>query len=256
MLLLGQIYSKYRFFFLFYSIPFLYLASSNNNRYIMKKVIVLFIVSMVISSSFGQKARSVKSPLDSVAYAIGVSMYQGVKQLDLDLDLDVIADGMEAAYKEKAIFTAEEANAYIQEYLSGLEARRVEENKEAGIKFLEENKAAEGVVVTESGLQYEIIVEGEGPKPVAKDQVKVHYTGTLLDGTVFDSSVERGEPAVFGVTQVIKGWGEVLQLMPVGSKYKVFIPSDLAYGDRGSGREIKPGSTLVFEIELIEIVSK
>ena len=117
-----------------------------------------------------------------------------------------------------------------------------------------ENKTMSGVITTESGLQYQVVTEGKGAKPTADDKVKVHYTGTLLNGTKFDSSVDRGEPAEFGVGQVIKGWTEVLQLMPVGSKYIVWIPSELAYGERGAGADIRPNSTLKFEIELLEIV--
>lgn len=210
----------------------------------------------MIVSSFGQKNKSLKCAEDSLAYAIGVSMYQGVERLNVDMNMDIIAGGLKAAQKDDALFSSEEANAYIQEYMKEMEGKVVDVNKEVGNKFLEENKSNEGVVVSQSGLQYKVLKTGAGPIPVAEDQVKVHYTGSLLDGTVFDSSVERGEPAVFGVTQVIKGWVEVLQLMPVGSKYKVFIPSDLAYGDRGAGEDIKPGSTLIFEIELLEIISK
>ena len=128
-----------------------------------------------------------------------------------------------------------------------------EKNKVANEKFLEDNKSKDGVKVTESGLQYSVIKEGTGEKPTAESKVKVHYHGTLIDGTVFDSSVERGEPAEFGVNQVIRGWTEGLQLMSVGSKYKFFIPQDLAYGARQTGEKIKPYSTLVFEVELLEV---
>ena len=130
------------------------------------------------------------------------------------------------------------------------------ENKKTGTAFLTENKAKPGVVTTTSGLQYSVEKEGTGAKPTATDRVKVHYTGKLLDGKVFDSSVERGQPAEFGVGEVIKGWTEALQLMPIGSKWKLFIPADLAYGDRGAGADIKPGSTLVFDVELIDIVKQ
>ena len=127
------------------------------------------------------------------------------------------------------------------------------ENIAAGAKYLEENKKREGVKVTESGLQYEVLTAGSGPKPAASDTVSVHYHGTLLDGTVFDSSVERGVPAEFAVGGVIPGWTEALQLMPTGSKWKVVIPSELAYGPRGAGRDIGPHATLVFEVELLDI---
>ena len=152
----------------------------------------------------------------------------------------------------------------VQQVLSGYFQKKQEEkmkeqqaegekNKAGNEKFLEENKTKEGVKVTESGLQYIVLKEGTGAKPTAESKVKVHYHGTLIDGTVFDSSVDRGEPAEFGVNQVIKGWTEGLQLMSVGSKYKFFIPQDLAYGARQAGEKIKPYSTLVFEVELLEI---
>ena len=131
--------------------------------------------------------------------------------------------------------------------------KEVDENSAAGEAFLNEKRAEEGVVFTESGLGYKVITEGEGESPTPADRVTVHYTGTLIDGTVFDSSVERGRPATFGVTQVIGGWVEGLQLMKPGSKFEFYIPSDLAYGDGGSGDSIPPASTLVFEVELISI---
>ncbi len=150
--------------------------------------------------------------------------------------------------------TPQAAQAYMQTYFMEASTRDAKKTKEEGEKFLNENKTKKDVITTESGLQYQVVTEGTGEKPTAEDKVKVHYTGTLLDGTVFDSSVERGEPAEFGVGQVIKGWTEVLQLMPAGSKYIVWIPSELAYGERGAGGDIKPNSTLKFEIELLEIV--
>ena len=127
------------------------------------------------------------------------------------------------------------------------------DTKEQGLKFLEENKLKEGVVVTESGLQYEVLTMGNGKKPSETDRVKVHYHGTLIDGTVFDSSVERGEPIVFGLNQVIKGWTEGVQLMPVGSKFRFYIPYELGYGERGAGQQIPPYATLIFEVELLGI---
>lgn len=155
------------------------------------------------------------------------------------------------------VMTMEAAQEYTRTAMETIKAKAMEEkyadNKAAGEKFLAENKTKEGVITTESGLQYKVETEGTGAKPTAEDQVKVHYTGTLLDGTKFDSSVDRGEPAVFGVGQVIKGWTEILQIMPVGSKYVIWVPSDLAYGEQGT-RGIKPNSTLKFEVELLDIV--
>ncbi len=128
------------------------------------------------------------------------------------------------------------------------------ETKQAGEKFLEENKNKPGVITLQSGLQYQVLKEGTGPKPGPTEKVKCHYHGTLIDGTIFDSSVDRGQPATFAVNGVIKGWVEALQLMPVGSKWKLFIPANLAYGDRQAGAKILPGATLIFEVELLEIV--
>lgn len=177
----------------------------------------------------------------------------------LTMDMQFLRQGLINGISEYegAPLTAEAAQKYFNETMEGLQAKKMEtqygENKRAGEAFLAENAKREGVVTTASGLQYEVIKEGKGPKPVETDKVKVHYHGTLIDGTVFDSSVDRGTPAEFGVNQVIKGWIEGLQLMPVGSKYKFYIPQELAYGstDRGT---IKPFSALVFEVELIEIV--
>ncbi|MEA4984843.1 hypothetical protein SDC9_44422 [bioreactor metagenome] len=153
--------------------------------------------------------------------------------------------------------TADEARDYFNGTMEALQAKKMEaqynDNKVAGQNFLAENAKKEGVITTASGLQYEVIKKGNGPLPKDTDKVKVHYHGTLVDGTVFDSSVDRGQPAEFGVTQVIKGWVEGLQLMPVGSKYKFYIPQELAYGSQSQG-QIKPFSTLIFEVELLEIV--
>jgi FKBP-type peptidyl-prolyl cis-trans isomerase len=152
--------------------------------------------------------------------------------------------------------TTEEADQVIRRFFEAAGEKEGQLNLETGNAFLEENKSREGVNTTASGLQYEVISEGDGPKPSADDRVRVHYHGTLIDGTVFDSSVERGEPAVFGVGQVIPGWTEALQLMPVGSKWKIYVPSNLAYGERGAGADIGPNTTLIFEVELLEIVEE
>ena len=147
----------------------------------------------------------------------------------------------------------DQVNQILNEFFEGMQKKAEGNNSELGKAFLADNKNKPGVTETASGLQYQVITEGTGPKPTAKNQVKVHYTGTLIDGTVFDSSVSRGEPATFGVTQVISGWVEGLQLMPKGSKYKFFIPSNLAYGAQGAGKAIGPNATLIFEVELLDI---
>ncbi|QJW92423.1 FKBP-type peptidyl-prolyl cis-trans isomerase [Spirosoma taeanense] len=203
------------------------------------------------------------SSLDSISYSIGLYMAQNLKQQGMtDLNSTLLSRGIEDALKGgKTQLSQEQAgqilNAYAQKQYAIHNAENLKasaENKKIGEAFLAENKTKSGVTTTASGLQYSIEKEGTGAKPTATDRVKVHYTGRLLDGKVFDSSVERGQPAEFGVGEVIRGWTEALQLMPVGSKWKLYIPAELAYGDRGAGAEIKPGSTLVFDVELLDIV--
>ncbi len=202
---------------------------------------------------------------DSLSYSIGLYMAQNLKQNGMnDLNTAVLVRGLEDALKgQKAQLSQEQAgqilNAYGQKQMAARQAEASKasaENRKIGDAFLAENKAKAGVTTTASGLQYSVQKEGTGAKPTATDKVKVHYTGKLLDGKVFDSSVERGQPAEFGVNEVIKGWTEALQLMPVGSKWTLYIPSELAYGDRGAGADIKPGSTLVFDVELLDIVKQ
>ncbi len=176
----------------------------------------------------------------------------------LTMDYKLLRQGMiNGVAGSDAGMTADEARDYFNGTMEALQAKKMEaqynDNKVAGQNFLAENAKKEGVITTASGLQYEVIKKGNGPLPKDTDKVKVHYHGTLVDGTVFDSSVDRGQPAEFGVTQVIKGWVEGLQLMPVGSKYKFYIPQELAYGSQSQG-QIKPFSTLIFEVELLEIV--
>ncbi len=193
--------------------------------------------------------------MDSVSYSLGVLVAQNLKQQGLDaVDATSFANGLEAALKGDSLkIDVNTANETVQQYMQAQQSKKFEKNISEGKKFLEENAKRPGVTTLPSGLQYEVLKAGTGPKPTADDQVTVHYTGTLLDGTVFDSSVERGEPATFGVTQVIPGWVEALQLMPVGSKWKLYIPYDLAYGERAAGPTIGPYSTLIFEVELLEI---
>jgi len=171
------------------------------------------------------------------------------------LNLAILFTALEKAYQnENTLFTAEEANLYIQDYFQKHQAKSSMNNTEEGKLFLEANKTKDGVVELPSGLQYKVLVAGEGDSPTAADQVRVHYTGTLINGTVFDSSVERGESIVFGVSQVISGWTEALQLMKPGAKWVLYIPSELAYGAQGAGGVIGPNSTLIFEVELLEVV--
>lgn len=206
-----------------------------------------------------------KTSQDSISYSIGLFMAQNLKQQGMnDLNQAMLTKGLQDAMGGgKTRLTQEQAgtvlNAYAQKQYAARNAESQKasaENKKIGNAFLAENKTKPGVVTTASGLQYIVEKEGTGAKPTASDRVKVHYTGKLLDGKVFDSSVERGTPAEFGVSEVIKGWTEALQLMPVGSKWKLFIPAEIAYGDRGAGADIRPGSTLVFDVELLDIVKQ
>ncbi len=194
--------------------------------------------------------------MEKVSYALGLSLGNNLKNSGIDqLDYAKLAKGIEDVLEQNpAEMSVQEAQAVINEFFQALQEKVAESTIKAGKEFLAENGKRPGVVTLESGLQYEVVVAGNGAVPKSTDQVKVHYHGTLIDGTIFDSSVRRGEPATFGVTQVISGWVEALQLMPVGSKWKLFIPSNLAYGAQGAGQQIGPHTTLVFEVELIDIV--
>lgn len=210
------------------------------------------------------KFEASQSLIDSVSYLMGAGDGKGLIEsfkkagLDTLVNVNIYLDALITSAKKEEVKIDGESNIeMVNKFFNDIKEKdlmtKFGENKKSGEEFLAKNKAVEGVTETASGLQYEVITEGNGPRPAFTDKVKVHYTGTLLDGTVFDSSVERGEPAVFGVGQVIKGWTEALQLMPVGSKWKLYIPYNIAYGTRDMG-EIKPYSMLTFEVELIEIV--
>jgi len=203
-----------------------------------------------------QPAAALKSAEDSLSYAIGLSVAgfykeQGVQNVNANIVARAITDVLKTG---KPLMNDQQANSCIINFVQKAKAEKAEPNKKAGEAFLAENKTKPGVVTLPSGLQYIVLKEGTGAKPVATDKVKCHYKGTLIDGTVFDSSIDRGQPIEFAVTGVIPGWTEALQLMAVGSKWKLFIPSNLGYGDQGAGAAIKPGSTLIFEVELLDIV--
>jgi FKBP-type peptidyl-prolyl cis-trans isomerase FklB len=203
-----------------------------------------------------------KTLKDKASYAIGQNIGRSFKAQKLDLDLKLLVKGMEdVTTGAKPLLTPAEVQETMMAFQQEMMTKQTpgkkadaEKNKKDGETFLAANKAKPGVVTLPSGLQYKILTEGKGDKPKATDTVKTHYRGTLIDGTEFDSSYSRNEPTEFPVGGVIKGWTEALQLMPVGSKWQLFIPSDIAYGPNGAGEDIGPNATLIFEIELLEIV--
>jgi FKBP-type peptidyl-prolyl cis-trans isomerase FklB len=220
----------------------------------------LLVTSILVLLGCGGQEMSTKevqlnNEIDSVSYSLGVNIAQNIKSQGMDeVNVNALANAFNDVLNDQSLKIDETTSSMvINSYFQNLQTARSEESREAGIAFLEENKNREEITTTESGLQYEILEEGSGPIPKEDDTVVVHYHGTTIDGTVFDSSVERGEPVNFPVNGVIVGWQEALQLMPVGSKWKIYIPSELAYGERGAGRDIGPNETLIFEVELISI---
>jgi FKBP-type peptidyl-prolyl cis-trans isomerase FklB len=199
---------------------------------------------------------TLKTTQDSLSYAIGLSVANFYKQQNItNINTAVVTRAInDVNRKNKLLLDEQQAQACIVNYMQKAQSEKAEGNKKLGLEFLAANKSKPGVVTRLSGLQYIVEKQGTGPKPALTDMVRVHYHGTLIDGKVFDSSVERGQPIELNVNGVIPGWTEALQLMPVGSKWKLFIPADLAYGDRQAGPMIAPGSTLVFEVELLDIV--
>ena len=201
---------------------------------------------------------------EKLSYALGMSIGMGMKHDNLDVDPKVLAQGLNDVMSgAKPMMTDAEAQAVLSKFRSDMMAKREAEaqrvsagNKQEGEKFLAENKTKPGVVTLPSGLQYKVIQEGTGPKPTANDTVVCKYRGTLINGTEFDNSEKHGGTATFPVNGVIKGWTEALQLMPVGSKWQLFVPADLAYGDRGAGQDIGPNSTLIFDVDLVSIKDK
>jgi FKBP-type peptidyl-prolyl cis-trans isomerase FklB len=213
-------------------------------------IIVVIVIGMVSTSTWAQKSEN----MDQLSYSLGVLIAQNFKQQGLEeVQSSDVANGISDVLAGDAKMTVDEANAIFGDHMQKLQMEKHSGNVEAGKKFLEENGKRDGVITLASGLQYEVITEGSGPKPAATDKVTTHYHGTLIDGTVFDSSVDRGQPASFPVNGVIPAWVEALQLMSPGSKWKLYCPSDLAYGERGAGQQIGPFATLIFEVELISI---
>ncbi len=229
------------------------------------KLAVCAVVSLMLVAGPAVAAESVtelKTEKQKTSYALGLDLGSYFKSLETDFDLAAIHQGITDSYTDgKVLLTPDEAEKIQKQFAIDQQKKKVESlkellegNKTTAATFLEKNKKEKGVKVTDSGLQYKVITEGKGDKPTDTDTVKVHYKGTLLDGTEFDSSYKRGEPATFKANQVISGWTEALQLMNPGSKYTLYLSPELAYGDRGAPPAIEPGSLLIFEVELVEIV--
>ncbi len=227
--------------------------------YLTKKTYLAAATAALLASSLATSAFAQDDKLATdeakVSYGLGMMVGERVLKQYGELDYDLLIEAMKAqAAGTETLMTMDEAQAALQAQQELAASEAAAAAGAEGEAFLTENAAREGVTVTESGLQYEVMTEAEGAKPTEDDTVSVHYVGTLMDGTTFDSSVDRGEPASFPLKGVIPGWTEGLQLMPLGSKFRFVIPSDLAYGERGAGQAIGPGATLVFEVELLEIL--
>lgn len=231
----------------------------------MKKLILWSFLLLPVSATFAQAKKTpakavspvakVMTAEDSLSYAIGVQVADFYKMQGVEnVNADMVKKGFNDVYKNTPTITPDQASMTIQQKLQEFMNSKNKMVKEEGTKFLEENKKRDGVITLPSGLQYEILKAGTGPIPTAQSTVLAHYAGSLINGKEFDNSYKRGEPLEIPVTGVIQGWVEALQLMPVGSKWKLFIPSELGYGDRGAGRDIPGGATLIFDIELVEIL--
>ncbi len=223
----------------------------------MKRFIIPFALLSLAGSVFGQdKSTPLKDSKDKVSYSIGLNIGFNLKKQNVSINPDTFVLGLKDALAGKPQMTDEQ----VKETMTAFEKEMIDKQKAAGVKngadgekFLAENKKKEGVKATASGLQYKVVKEGTGAQPKEKDTVMANYRGTLIDGTEFDSSYKRGQPATFPVSGVIKGWTEALQMMKVGSKYQLFIPAKLAYGERAIGPDIGPNSTLIFEVELLDV---
>lgn len=222
---------------------------------------LFLLVCTCVAHAEDDTAGVLKSDKDKVSYVIGTDIGKSLIHIKDEINLDILIKGINDQFHgKKLLVPQEEAQTVMTEFSMKMKKKKAEQNRLAGEKnmeegknFLEKNKKEKGVVTTESGLQYLVLKQGKGPKPTQSDKVQVHYKGTTIDGTEFDSSYKRGKPAEFPVTGVIKGWTEALLLMNVGSKYKLFIPSELAYGQSGAG-PIGPNAVLIFEVELLDIL--
>jgi FKBP-type peptidyl-prolyl cis-trans isomerase FklB len=227
----------------------------------MKKSLIVLAALAVVTTAFSEEKKPLTEMKDKVSYSIGVDIGNTFKKQNVEVNADVLMQGIKDALAGgKTALTPDEMKATMTAFSQDLMKKQetamkeaAQKNKGEGEKFLAENKKKPGVKTTASGLQYKVLKEGTGPKPAETDAVVTDYKGTLINGTEFDSSYKRGQPAEFPVDRVIKGWTEGLQLMKAGSKYQFFVPPDLAYGERGAGQEIGPNETLIFEVELKSI---
>lgn len=210
---------------------------------------------VTLQRNYFNRNKQSKKMKDKVAYALGTSIGMQLQQMGAnELNITDFSQGVTDALAGKTAMDRAEMEAVINEFFTRKSQEQAEKAKAEGAQFLAENAKKEGVVTLPSGLQYQVLREGNGKKPKATDQVRCHYEGTLINGTVFDSSYKRGEPAVFGLNQVISGWTEGVQLMQEGAKYRFFIPYNLAYGERGAGQQIPPYAALIFDVELLEVM--
>jgi FKBP-type peptidyl-prolyl cis-trans isomerase FklB len=233
-------------------------AQSHSNPNLMK-LFTVFAACLLASSVLAEdKPVQLKDLKDKVSYSIGVNIGMNFKKQNVDINPDVLVQGVKDSLASKPQMTVDQIRETMMAFEKDMQQKQADlakKNTAEGDKFFAENKIKEGVKTTGSGLQYKVLKEGTGAQPKSSDTVTVNYRGTLLDGTEFDSSYKRGEPATFPVGGVIKGWTEALQLMKTGSKFQLFVPANLAYGDRPPGAQIPPGSTLIFEVELMDVKS-
>ena len=227
----------------------------------MRVLSIFAVFAILLTALNAEGGTDLKTDKEKLSYALGMDIGGSMKSQSIDINPDIFAKGVKDVVEDnKALLTNEEFQATMEKFQQKMVAKQADQaeiiaetNKAEGDQFLAENRKKEGVITTDSGLQYIVIEEGSGDSPKADDTVSVHYKGELINGTEFDNSYKRNQPATFPVSGVIPGWTEALQLMKVGAKWKVFLPSDIAYGERGAGQQVGPNSTLIFEVELISI---